>query len=147
MLSTSQVGDLDFISNVVRFSFLFFGIGEDTAWNNSFVNSQSPPNSPPNSPSMRRSCFHLLELAYPESPLSRECTQFQDVQVELQRRNSDLSVRSSTTPASLATMNPPSPYSPRNTTMMMPPPSPRNNVEPSHADIQRHMMSELSSPW
>uniref|UniRef100_A0A7S3L297 Uncharacterized protein n=1 Tax=Amphora coffeiformis TaxID=265554 RepID=A0A7S3L297_9STRA len=118
--------------------------GEDMASTNSFVNSQSPPNSPPNSPSTRRSCFHLLELAYPESPLSRECTQFQDVQVELQRRNSDLSVRSSTTPASL---NLPPPTPPRAATMMMAPPSPRNQVEPSHADIQRLMMSELSSPW
>jgi len=116
--------------------------GEDTTSSNSFVNSQSPPNSP----SMRRSCFQLLELAYPESPLSRECTQFQDVQVELQRRNSDLSVRFSTTPTSLVAMNPISPTSPRNT-MLMAPLSPRNDMEPSHADIQRLMMSELSSPW
>lgn len=77
---------------------------------------------------MRRSCFQLLEISYPESPLMRECTHFQDVQVELQRRNSEMSVRSSTTPPSMLAL-----------------PSFRNEVEPSHAEIQRRMMSDLTT--
>lgn len=52
--------------------------------------SSSDTMTPPSSPSYsRRSCFAMLDKVCPHSPLPRECERYQDIKVELQRRNSD----------------------------------------------------------
>jgi len=45
--------------------------------------------STPNSPYTSKACFALLDKVCPDSPLPRECEQFQEVKVALQRKNSN----------------------------------------------------------
>ena len=75
--------------------------------------------TPPSSPTLqRRTCFELLErgMCPPDSPLMKDCSRYQHIQTELQRRNSDLPQR-----PQILTANP-------------------RSDELSHADIQRLMM-------
>ena len=46
--------------------------------------------SPP-SPNSRRTCFDLISKVCPAHPLPTECERFEDVTMELKRRNSDRS--------------------------------------------------------
>ena len=47
--------------------------------------------SPPPSPYTRKACFGMLDKVCPDSPLPRECEQFEDIKVALQRKNSNRS--------------------------------------------------------
>jgi hypothetical protein len=45
--------------------------------------------SPPPSPYTQKSCFAMLDRVCPDSPLPRECQQFEEVKVALQRKLSN----------------------------------------------------------
>lgn len=83
--------------------------------------------TPPGTPTLqRRTCFELFErnMCPPDSPLMQDCSRFRNVQVELQRRNSDASVRILPSNPSSTTTN--------------------KDNELTHADIQRLMMNNGS---
>ncbi|KAL7567127.1 hypothetical protein ACA910_009454 [Epithemia clementina (nom. ined.)] len=47
--------------------------------------------SPPSTPNSRKSCFDLISKVCPAHPLPVECERYDDVTMELRRRNSDRS--------------------------------------------------------
>ena len=89
--------------------------------------------TPPGTPTLqRRTCFELFEkgVCPADSPLMKDCSRYQGVQVELQRRNSDVA----------------SGLGPRPRRVMLAANPRSDQPELSHADIQRLMMND-SPTW
>jgi hypothetical protein len=65
------------------FAFLLISLTEED------LLDDEPVMTPPSSPITRKACFSLLDKVCPDSPLPRDCEQFEDIKIALQRKNSN----------------------------------------------------------